>query len=217
MNKKTQQPRGFTLIEVIVSLIVFMTAVVGLVALQSASIAGAEQGRVHTAATNIARFFLAELKTEVSSWRPWMPGDAPDDCSGTDFTDLPLLSQAFDDSCGWGVWREIDSDIDTLRIDPFMGHSALAVTQPASPEAIFCVNYRIDPIPALEGGENILEKVLWQVSVRVAWPRAGQYGTTGGTSLWTNCSPAVFAAGGARQNVSNYVELVEIASREFAQ
>ncbi len=104
-----------------------------------------------------------------------------------------------------------------LRIDPFMGHSQLVITQPASPEAIFCVHYKIDPIPALVSGQNILNKTLWQVSVRVAWPRAGQYGTTGGTSLWTNCAPGVFAAGGARENVTNYVELVEIASREFAQ
>ena len=66
-NNRSDQA-GFTLIEVIVAMAVFMITVLGLVAMQSASVSAARQGKTHTQAVNIARFFLTQLQNEVSVW-----------------------------------------------------------------------------------------------------------------------------------------------------
>ncbi len=217
MKKRMHQSQGFTLIEIIVSIVVFMTAVVGLVALQAVSIAGGQQGQKHTAAVNIARFVLAQLKTETSNWRAWGSGSAPAACDGSTFAQLPLLSQAFTANCTVGQWIELDADNNAdLRLDPFLGHSAMNAGA-NSDSSLYCVHYRVDPIPALAAGDNILTRTLFQVRVRVIWPKAGQYG--GGISgvTWTSCLPTNYSGGGNRETVSDYVELVDIASREFAQ
>ena len=91
MNKNRVK-NGFTILEVLVALIIFIIAVMGLGTLQRASIAGTDRGRQHTAAVNIARYFLNELKVEISNWPPFDPGTA-NNCAPTTAmsNNLPLL------------------------------------------------------------------------------------------------------------------------------
>ena len=56
--RKQRTENGFTILEVLVALIIFIISVMGLSTLQSASIAGTDRGRQHTAGVNIARYFL---------------------------------------------------------------------------------------------------------------------------------------------------------------
>jgi type II secretory pathway pseudopilin PulG len=194
--------KGFTLVEVMIALIVFMVAVMGLVSLQRASIAGTDRGRQHTAGVNIARYFLNELKVEISNWEEFGPGAVPGNCApSADVTNnLPLLANALEATCG-GPWTLLGAN--TTRVDEFLGHEDMTNNDSNSH---YCVNYRVLPLPAALGPAAI----IWQIQVRVAWSKPSQY------TNWQDCTPALFDTG-ARANTADIVELTGFATRELSQ
>jgi Tfp pilus assembly protein PilV len=201
---------GFTVIEVMIALVVFMVAVVGLVSLQRASIAGTDRGRQHTAGVNIARYFLNQLKVEISSWEEYPQGAAITNCApDAEITDnLHLVGRALNTDCV-GTWKYVADDI--TQVDEFLGHedmvAADAVSTSNNPNSHYCVHYKIDPLPLADG----LRAIVWQIHVRVAWSKPGQYVD------WENCDPDLFLAGGDRASSSDIVELTGFATRELSQ
>jgi prepilin-type N-terminal cleavage/methylation domain-containing protein len=212
MKKRRQEESGFTLIELMITMVVFMVAVVGLVGMQKASVEAAQRAKQQTAAYNIARFVTTQLKAEFASWRRAEPQTFvdPDD---TRNLSLPLISKALeiDETSGansvnsWILYG--DGEDNFFRIDEFLGHSRLT-GQDAT--ARFCVNYMI--APAAVAALNIDAQAVWRTRVRVTWTREGLFAG----SNWTDCTEGAVRPR-LQNNADNVVELVSMATREFAK
>jgi Tfp pilus assembly protein PilV len=204
-----QKQGGFTLIEIMAAMIVFMISVLGLIAMQKASIGAAEKARQQTAANNIARFVTTQIKTEFANWKENTLAPASSQA-------FPLVSAAIAaDALGndsVDSWVQLGGDVGTaLRLDDFLGHSALTDNDGASR---FCVNYKLTPLaPTLPRNAQ----TVWRVRVRVTWTRSGGdfFQPIGGTA-WNVCTPVAIQAR-IDQSADDVVELVTMASREFAR
>jgi prepilin-type N-terminal cleavage/methylation domain-containing protein len=203
--RKTGQG-GFTLIEVMISMVVFMIALLGLVALQRASIAGTNKGREHTAAVNIAKFVMAQLENEAASWT-LSESVAP---SG----DLPMVALAMTNPSRWTVLADGSGTVpDGFRMDAYFQHSDRSFyTGENVDTAPFCVHYMVSPI-----GPN---QELLQVRVRVTWPKWKQYviESEDDPGVWNECTwPGYDDPDGLedRLKYSEIVELTGIVTREY--
>lgn len=192
--------RGFTLIEVLMALLVFTVAMLGLVALQRASVSGASMGREHTAAVNLARYVMTWLENEAAAWPLADTTPAP--------ASLPLLNQALDlaDDEEGGDWLALSDDAADTRFDTHLEHSGTPLHEGPLDTAMYCVHYRVKPLGDVD------DPVAYQVWVRVTWQKSKQYPGAG----WTNCEarrtagadPAVIGA-------FNVVELSNVVTREY--
>jgi prepilin-type N-terminal cleavage/methylation domain-containing protein len=193
MRKSTKKNRGFTLIEVLVSLLVFMVAMVGLVAMQRASISGASLGREQTGAINVARYVLTWLENDAAAW-PVSDTTTP--------SSLQLLGSALSDTDS-STWHTISDDT-TMRFDQYLETSSSAVASygaGSSDTAPYCVGFRVKPLSSDQ------TQVMYQVWVRVVWPRWGQY------SGWQTCDAARLSS--VESSTLQVVELTGVVTREF--
>jgi prepilin-type N-terminal cleavage/methylation domain-containing protein len=212
--------RGFTLIEVMIALVVFMVAVVGLVAMQRASIVGKTNGEFQTGAGSIAHFFLAQIRSEIESWALDEDDYVQTTCDNI-FSDMGEDELFFVRAgvCNnyttkpWLIFDEANDATD-FQIDKFLGHNELLT---GTDVARYCLNYRIEPMGAPETplvGE-LAETTVWKVRVRVSWTRDGSF-----PENWHNCTAAEvdFRLDGSSAGAGTdfAVELVTLVTREFA-
>ena len=205
MRKARKCQQGFTLIEVMMSMLIFMIALLGLVALQKASIAGTNKGREHTAAVNIARFAMARLEAEAASWT-LSESEPPE-------SDLPMIAQAIDTNQWWKLPDGAGGAVaDAFRMDAYLQHSERefyggSETAPAP----YCVHYMVSSI-----GPN---RELLQVRVRVTWPKWKQYIIEeDGAGTWNSCNWSGWndpSALEVRLKYSELVELTGVVTREY--
>lgn len=210
MRQRRVSEQGFTLIEILIAMVVFVISVVGLVAMQKASITAAETAKQQTSAYTAARYVMTQLKTEISNWRRTTL--APPNTGG-----FPLVTRALiEDVSGAnsvGVWIQYGDDVSTtnggFRLDEYLGHSELTGNGGA---ARFCINYSLQPLYA---AGTLAEQDVWRVRSRVTWTQSGGFQDVA-TFSWDDCSPgAVTARLGA--GVDKAVELVSMASRVLAR
>ena len=205
--KRRKMSRGFsgyTLIEVMFSLVIFMTAVTGLVALHSFSSKGVGEAKDNTTAVNIASFFLTQLQNEVSSWSEDIDGDFPDDFPENRF---PLLRVAYG---GVDQWHNLGNSIDDFRVDDYLGHKSLPNSDS---DSRFCVNYMISPMEERwPGVTNDAKCRVWKVRVRVSRTRPGEY-----VSDWNLCTPAKVLDRIETSKGDAVIEMVAVATREYAK
>ncbi|MCP4709594.1 MAG: type II secretion system protein [Planctomycetes bacterium] len=196
-SKKT----GFTLLEVMFSLVVFMVAISGLAMLQRVSVQGSQMGKRHTAAVNVASFFLTQLQNEISNWL------LQDNQAGFPANRYPLLTQAYTNT---GQWQILSQGNAEFRVGEFLGHSSLAGGNGSSR---FCVGYRIRPLEAIPSAvANNNRVVVWEARVRVSWTMDRLFDG----STWMNCTPASVTSRITAGN-DRVVELVGVATREIAR
>ncbi len=195
---------GFTLIEVMISLLIFMVALLGLIALQKASIAGTNKGREHTAGVNIARYVMTQLQSEAATW-PLAESIAAAE-------DFPMLAQGLGNPGRWNLLADGDGPVeDALRIDAYLEHSNRDFYADID-SAPYCVHYMLETMgPAQE---------ILRFRVRVVWPKWGQYVIESGedTGAWNDCAWPGFddpTVAGDRLRYSEIVELSGIVTREF--
>jgi prepilin-type N-terminal cleavage/methylation domain-containing protein len=193
MKKPRRMARGFTLIEVLIALLVFMVAMLGLVALQRASISGANIGREQTAAVNLARYVMTWLESEAATWPIADPGATPSEVG------FPLLSRGISTADTWQTLSSTD-----VRFDAHLEHSGTPLYTASVDTAQYCVHYRVKPLG------NPDDQVAYQVWVRVTWPKWGQYGGT----TWKNCASRALA-GPAVVGTYQVVELTGVVTREY--
>lgn len=199
MTGKHRKEEGFTLIEVMISLLVFMVSLLGLVALQEASIEGANKGREQTAAINVARFVMAEIQNEVTSFT--FVSDIPTSAG------QPLLDNAINGG-NEGKWVLLpDAAVDS-RFDAYLEHNARDFYDVDS--APFCATYWVERFVPGDGSGERLEG-LYKVRVRISWPRKGQYGTGG---AWKACNARTTDTTAVMAPWES-VELRTVMSREF--
>ena len=215
MGKRTKSNReraqgGFTLIEILAAMAVFMIGVMGMVALQGVSIHAAAKGRQQTAAVNIARYLVAELKSEFAAW-----GRAPGPTfpSSSFPAQFALLSAAASNNAlggDWIVFGDPNSEAD-LRVDELFGHSQLSDGSAAR----FCVAYRVDTMEHFPEGTPLDSYSVWQIRVRVSWTKEGHF--QAGNIDWDDCSIDNVNARILIHGSDDVVELVSTATREFAK
>lgn len=203
MRRKAAES-GFTLIEVMFSLIVFIVSLMGMVALQRVSSNGAAFGKRHTAAVNVASFFLAELQGEFAGW------PVHEDFPSTDVSaaNYPLLAGALGGDLT--EWHQVGPD--QFRVDEYLGHSNLTDNDATSR---FCVNYML----TMSGDNNANTCKVWKVRVRVSWTKRERFeGET-----WKSCAPGdeddsgeSTVAGRIASDRDEAIELVGVATRELA-
>ena len=197
--------RGYTLIEVMIALVVFMVALLGLVALQKASVAGVNKGREHTAAVNIARFVMTEIQSEVASW--------PLTQSVASSEDLPMVALGLTTPGRWTALADGDvAAADDFRLDAYLEHSERDFYSSSQDTAPFCVHYMLTPL-----GPN---QELIRARVRVVWPKWGYYVLEGAASAgtWDDCAwPGYDDPNGLSDRVkySEVVELNAVLTREY--
>jgi len=205
MRRAIRNQQGFTLIEVMVSMLVFMVALLGLVALQKASIAGTNKGREHTAAVNIAKFVMAELETEAAAWT-LSEAEAP-------ASDIPMIALSLASPDQWTKLADGSGTVpDGFRMDAYLQHSDRSFyTGDNVDTAPFCVHYMVTPI-----GPN---QELLQVRVRVTWPKWKQYIIdVDGAGVWNECNWPGYQDPenlSVRLKYSEVVELKGIVTREY--
>ncbi len=208
-HTKNRKDEGFTLIEIICAMAVFMIGVMGMVALQGVSIHAAAKGRQQTAAVAVARYFIAELKSEFAAWDTGTVGfpnnPFPDEfalldsaASGTNITTNTWIQFGADGSGG-------------LRLDELLGHSQLS----DGGAARFCVGYMLTPLENHPDGTPLNEYSVWQIRVRVSWTKEGHY--QAGNVNWNDCSIASVNARIVTVGSDDVIELVSTATREFAR
>ncbi len=202
---------GFTLIEIVIALVVFMIAVMGMTALQGASINAASKSRSHTAAISIARFVVTELKNEFAGWDKAQPIGFP---AG----EYPLLQGIFGDPTAVGQWVQYGGDVSgdgDFRLDEFLGHNALG--EKNSGASRFCVNYRVNPIERLEGIDPGAydQYSVWQLRVRVSWTNEGAFRTN--NTAWNVCDPVTVEKRILTDESDDVVELTSMATRELSR
>ncbi|MCK9523286.1 MAG: prepilin-type N-terminal cleavage/methylation domain-containing protein [Proteobacteria bacterium] len=197
--------RGFTLVEVMVAMIVFAIALMGLVALQKVSITAAGSGRDHTVAANLARYAITWLQNEAAHY-----AKTEGDINFND-VDYPLLYGGLDANVGSYVL--LDANTPTFRFDEYLGHSALEMYEDVD-SAMYCIHYKLEQFQSYQvDTETATPYVpdLYKVSVRVTWPKPKSYLTEG--LDWTDCSQRT-----AEPNLSDFnaLELSGVITREFA-
>lgn len=210
-----QYQTGFTLIEVMMSMVVFMVSVVGLVGLQRISVEGAEKSTQHTAAVNIAQYYLSQLRSEISAWTP-MPADSVGTCAEAfpngEFQLCNAQACCGNLSSSW-YWMNVSNGGASFRIDPYLGHQELTDNDPQS---IFCVNYSARPVDVPTAttptAGDIAAALIWTIRVRVVWPKRNEYNRGSG---WQDCAPSSIDNAN-RQPFVDVVELVGTATRAFA-
>jgi prepilin-type N-terminal cleavage/methylation domain-containing protein len=208
MNSKRRNGQsGFTLIEVMFALLIFIVALVGLVGLQRVSNTGAFRGKQHTAAVNVARTFLTQLQLEVGNW--W------DDFNNFNVPagQFPLLTPAV---VAPDTWINIHTEAD-FRVGEFLGHSAMASSDNYE-YANFCVNYMVSPLENRPVGQmNNAGVTVWKVRVRVSWTKRSRYGgpTGDNADYWKSCAPTDVAQR-LTDGADEAIEIVGAATRELA-
>jgi Tfp pilus assembly protein PilV len=198
---------GFTLIELMASLVVFMVTVMGLVAMQRASLGAADLARQQTAAVNIARFFMTQLKTEFANWPLDTNNTVP---SGSQFKLIVGDDGGSDILIPRDTWHLVGGD--TFRLDEFLGHSSLSEEGDNSAISRYCVNYMISQIENVNPAEAA---AVWLVRVRVSWTKDGFFNTSG-SGAWSSCTSTAVNQRITTDLSDSVVELVGTATREIA-
>jgi prepilin-type N-terminal cleavage/methylation domain-containing protein len=191
--RKRSGPQGFTLLEVMVALTVFMVALTGMVALQKASLSAGSRGRQNTAAVSVARYFLTALQNEVMAWPVRYPTSSFSDSS------YPLLNQALTAPNAWHPA--------SVRVDEFLGHST-----DDTPGYELCVTYMASPMGSALA--TPADALAWKLRVRVSWTRPGELNLV---NAWTDCTVDAVAERLAAGGSDEAVELVTVATRGFAR
>ena len=186
-----------------------MVAVMGMTALQSASIHAAAKSRRQTAAVNIGRYVLTALKSEFASWDKGKDTIFP---SGR----YPLL-QSIIGNDAVDTWVQLGGEVGAgdgdLRLDEFLGHNALAESNAGASR--FCVNYRIAPLEDLGAETGYEEYSVWQIRVRVSWTMDSAFQTN--NTPWTLCDPTTVETRILTDGSDDVVELSAMATRELAK
>ena len=134
--------RGFTIIEIMISLFVMMVGIVALYSLQVVAISGNVVAQEFTQATQLAERWIETLRKDSVSW--------------TTPANQPARIQASDD------WRDAIGPFmvnrDMLDEDSYAAHIAI--------DSRYCIKYRVQSVPAGDPSARMM-----RADVRVIWPR----------------------------------------------
>ena len=208
-QKKDNDFRGFSLLEVMVATVIFATTALGLVALNKVSMSASVYGRERTAAVNLAQYGMTWIQNEVAAYASAEPSAmaVPNFFSRLKETAAPVAPIT--------SWVPLSGTGTSLRFDEYMSN----VTDSKYPDAIsstakYCIHYRV-LLANGPGSTRQLPGNLYHASVLVTWPREGQFVT--GDSDWKDCASHLDAsAPGGVAEFAHSVLLQQILTRDFS-
>jgi prepilin-type N-terminal cleavage/methylation domain-containing protein len=162
-----KRARGFTAIEVLVSMTLFAIGAAAIVSMMRVSVQGNADARRFDIATQIAAEWQARLQRDAMAWTAPNKDNPSSNIGNTQFlkdaTDLPSPLGA---DVGWQTPP-------TPAADSFGTSFAFDVlgreVQPNATDIFFCVNYRLDYLDVTQLATSPI-----RAEVRVFWPRFEQ-------------------------------------------
>jgi hypothetical protein len=181
MSRRT---RGYTVVELMMSLAVFATGVTGIIAMQRATVTSNQHAKNLGLATGIAQAWLSQLSADGTLWT-------------TTVTSTKWLTGI---STANGVWQ-----LPTWNTDLAFGAQFNAFGAPVEANGVFCAHVRMtwlygdgSPVqPAGTPGNGLI-----RTEVRVFWPRDG---VTRVSNDCTSNAQATVDAVGAAADVYHFV------------
>ena len=144
--------RGYTVVELMMSLAVFTAGVTGIIAMQRATVSSNQLARNITTADGIAQAWMSQLSAESSLWKN----------SGLGPTTWLKTVTASN-----GVWQLPTWDATRKFGAQFDGFGA-----PVQTDGIFCTHVRLTWLYG-DNGNQATGNGLLRAEVRVFWPRDG--------------------------------------------
>ena len=158
-QRKRARRRGYTVIEVMSAMTLFAIGAAGVIGMQRVTIQGGADARNFDIATNIAREWEHRLQRDALSWTE--PNS--------------LVSSSNLDSTRWLATPNITNTWRVPAVGPAVPGYAAAFDllghdiDPADPDHVFCVHYRLDWIAPNPTGAS--PTGLLRAEVRVVWAR----------------------------------------------
>lgn len=187
--------RGFTIVELMVAIVIFLTAAVGLVAFEHALMRSNSVSNDISAASYIGRFWLERGRLESLLWNT----------GATDLTvaRTPMLAavQAGISLPGFQTaWLPLPAGATRPAAQPLNRHLEPWTAASGRDYAEFCVQYRLTVL---------MQSEILRMDVRVLWFKQGVNRSTAGPSPWV--CPAAGMINGDQPNLLN-VHAVQFSS-----
>lgn len=161
---KRRLSRGYTFVELLMSLLIFSIGVTGVIAMQKVTLTSNQHARDLAMATQIAQSFMDQLHADAMSW------NHPSALRAThDLSDTVWLSNVAQNNAKWTLpaWNA------TRRFGPAFDARGASFNATDAPNQVkFCTHIRLSwlfqPVGIVTGGG------LMRAEVRVFWLRDGQ-------------------------------------------
>jgi prepilin-type N-terminal cleavage/methylation domain-containing protein len=151
--------RGYTAVEVMMSLTLLLIGAVGVMSMQQAAIQGNADAREMDVASSIARAWIERVQRDASLWTPSTVAITPPaNLPSAILVNENLTGQWFVPSSRL-VASGSQNDIESAGFD-ILGQDVDSLTAPG---LRYCVNLRLTPLT--------LDQTLIRVEARVFWPR----------------------------------------------
>lgn len=199
MNRRRKSKRGYTAVEVMMSLTLLLIGSVGVMSMQRAAVQGNADARELDVASSIARAWIERVERDATLWTPsTVPMTPPPNLPSAVLVNENLTGQWFVPKSRLAA-AGAQNDVESAGFD-ILGQDVDSLTAPG---IRYCVNLRLTPLT--------LDQTLIRVEARVFWPRNL---TTAPDPNYCNQAPPasldtdtqkyhfVYAATAVRQNVS---------------
>jgi len=163
MNKNRKNERGYTAVEVMMSMTLLLVGAVGVMAMQRAAVQGNTDAREMDVASSIARGWLERAERDSALWTPSTVAASPP----ANLQYAPIIAEGVVTNAA-GTWfvpkaRLIaagsQNDIESAGFD-ILGQDMDDLTATG---LRYCVNLRVTPLTT--------DQTLMRVEARVFWPR----------------------------------------------
>ena len=158
-KRSRARARGYTVVEVMSAMTLFAIGAAGVIGMQRVTIQGGADARNFDIATNIAREWDHRLQRDALSWTQ------PNSVVSTSNIDSTLWLGTANITNTWRVPAPGPSIAGYSAAFDLLGHDI----DPASPDHVFCVQYRLGWIANNQGGAQITG--LIRAEIRVFWAR----------------------------------------------
>jgi Tfp pilus assembly protein PilV len=183
MRRRLRHGAGYTLVELMMSLSVFVLGVAGIVGMQKVAISSNQHGKNLAMATHLAQSWLDELAADAGQWN-----------ESSDFDEAPWLAKVGAEGGAPSAWFRPDYNT-RRRFGPAfdaLGNAVATADMPA--DAHFCTDVRLTwlygQIGSKEGGGLI------RAQVRVFFRKEGMQGIAAPPEHACDITPQEFDAGG---------------------
>lgn len=168
MTRKRAARRGFTFVELLMSLVVFAIGVTGVIAMQKVTLTSNQHARDLSIGTQVAQAFMDQLRADAVAWNH--PSKA---LATSDLADTIWLGNVGEASTSW----VLPAYSTALKFGPAFDVQGQPVdmTLPGQNDAVkYCTHIRLSWLYDPTDVVSVVGNGLMRAEVRVFWLRDGQ-------------------------------------------